>query len=99
MRMLMHTDIQQIRCFDLGGSGLKTAILTYNDNNKSMTLATEQHQLGKCPDDMKISTWVREQLKKIVHADLDAEIKAGYRFGFSLAGLPRLRKLRTKPVE
>lgn len=87
---------EYIRCFDLGGSGLKTAVVFYDDTKNTMQLITPIVQLGKCPDHKSVSSWVREKMQLVASADLDAEIQSGYLFGFSLAGLD---KLRNKPVK
>lgn len=84
---------QNIRCFDLGGGGLKTALVKY-DGHK-IYLKGHVKSLGKCPDDQHVDQWVRKKLKEMAHVDLDKEVKQGYKFGFSLAGLD---KLRSKPV-
>jgi hypothetical protein len=85
-----------IRCFDLGGSGLKTALLSYDKSTKEMKIISEQIQLGRCPTDKKVAEWARGQMKTLAHVDLDAEVTKGYLFGFSMAGLDKLRK---KPVK
>lgn len=87
---------EHIRCFDLGGGGLKTAVVFYDDTNKTMHLISPVFNLGKCPDHISVSTWIREKLQSIASADLDAEIQSKYLFGFSLAALD---KLRDKPVK
>lgn len=86
---------QAIRCFDLGGRGLKTAIVVYDANTKTMTLTSPVLLLGQCPDHMQVSSWVRKQMRSVASADLDKEIRSGYLFGFSLA---ELQKLRCKAV-
>ena len=83
---------QYIRCFDLGGSGLKTALVIYDPTKKSMRIEGSVQQLGKCPDDQKVSDWARKKIQEIAKTDLDQEAKKGYLFGFSLAGLDKLRK-------
>jgi hypothetical protein len=80
---------QYIRCFDLGGGGLKTALVRYDSEKNSMSIEGEAKKLRKCPDNKEISVWVREKL------DLDSEKDNGFLFGFSLAGLD---KLRVKPL-
>lgn len=80
-----------IRCFDLGGSGLKTALVSYNEKTRKMTIVSSAViNLGMCPNDKKVSEWVREQLQQKVGVNLDKEVDADYRFGFSLAGLDKL---------
>lgn len=83
---------QYIRCFDLGGGGLKTALVKFD--GRKMHIKGDVKSLGKCPDDQHVDEWVRNKLKEI-HVDLDKEVKEGFKFGFSLAGLD---KLRSKPV-
>ncbi len=85
-----------IRCFDLGGSGLKTALLRYNKSTHSLTLKSPMVQLGKCPDDRKVAEWVRTKMEELSKVILDEEIQKGHIFAFSLAGL---NKLREKPVK
>src|ERR1700722_6840080 len=80
---------QMIRCFDLGGGGLKTALVKYD--GQRMKIQGHLYQLGKCPDDQHVDEWARQKLKEI-HVNLDEEVKKNYRFGFSLAGLDKLRK-------
>src|SRR4051794_15317313 len=82
-----------IRCFDLGGGGLKTALVIYDAQSKMMEVGTI-YKLGKCPDHKDVSDWAREKFKEF-DSDLDQEVNQGYRFGFSLAGLD---KLRQKPL-
>ncbi|MBA2367471.1 MAG: hypothetical protein H0V82_00420 [Candidatus Protochlamydia sp.] len=84
---------QTIRCFDLGGGGLKTALVNYDAENKTMNVGTI-HKMGKCPDQQDISDWARQKIKEF-NSDLDAEVQNNYAFGFSLAGLD---KLRSKPL-
>lgn len=84
-----------IRSFDLGGSGLKTSLFEYVEHVNHISTLSLVIQLGKCPDDQQVSDWIR--LSMIAKGlDLDREIKAGYLFGFSLAGL---NKLRSKVLE
>lgn len=85
-----------IRAFDLGGGGLKTALLSYNSSKDNMEWLEMPTQLGKCPDDMKISTWIRLHFQKTLGKNLDQECGKGYLFAFSIAGL---NKLRTQPLE
>jgi hypothetical protein len=40
---------------------------------------------------MEIEDWIRLRMQEVLGKDLDAEIHAGYLFGFSLAGLNKLR--------
>lgn len=95
LKVFISNDIEYIRSFDLGGAGLKTALMVYDKKNDEMKMVSHVIQLGKCPNEMKIDEWARAQLQN-VGVDLDQEIKDGYSFGFSLAGL---EKLRSKPVE
>ena len=85
-----------IRCFDLGGNGLKTALLSYESNTNKMNIVRQEVLLGRCPVDKKVAAWVREQMRAVANADLDSEVKSGCSFGFSLAGLD---KLCSKPLE
>lgn len=90
---LAYSDQILIRSFDLGGGGLKTALLTYDTNIKKMDWVEEPMQLGKCPDHQEVRQWIREVLQEKLQKNLDAEVEAGYVFGFSLAGLNKLRLL------
>ena len=81
-----------IRAFDLGGGGLKTCLMCYNQNR--MNFIEDKVQLGICPDKFEISEWIRLQLYKCIGKHLDDEVTLGYLFGFSLAGM---NKLRHKP--
>gem|GEM_PF-5150732 len=80
-----------IRSFDLGGSGLKTAVFTYDTDLKQMILIEPQTQLGICPDDMEVKDWIRVRIKETLQKELEEEIRLGYVFGFSLAGFDKLR--------
>ncbi len=80
-----------IRAFDLGGGGLKTARLLYDTDSEKMNWIEPQTQLGKCPDALEVKDWIRIALKEKTQQNLDEEIAAGYFFGFSLAGLDKLR--------
>ena len=83
-----------IRAFDLGGGGLKTCLMYYNQN--TIKFIDGKVQLGICPDDLEVSEWIRLQLYKCTGKHLDEEISVGYIFGFSLAGM---NKLRHKPFD
>lgn len=91
---MVNCNLQYIRAFDLGGNGLKTALLSYDKSANEMKLVSSQFQLGKCPANKKVYDWAREQIKTIGQGDLDAEVKKGYLFGFSLAGLDKLSEKR-----
>lgn len=93
--VLFGGTIEYIRTYDLGGLGLKTALLRYDRNSKKMDWIENKTQLGQCPDDMEVCDWIRLRMREVLGKDLDAEIHAGYLFGFSLAGL---NKLRSKPL-
>ncbi len=84
-----------IRAFDLGGIGLKTVLFFYDQETQKMELIEEVIQLGHCPEEEAVSSWLRDSMKKMVGKDLDQEIQCGYLFGFSLAGLD---KLCSKPL-
>lgn len=84
--------IQYIRCFDLGGSGLKTALVAYDSGQQTIKIQGSVSQLGKCSSDEKVSKWVRRKLKEMAGCDLDKEVGSGYLFGLSLAGLDKLKK-------
>lgn len=70
-----------IRCFDLGGSGLRTC--SYISGNQALqglgNLEVSEH------DD--IAKWIRKTLPT-----LEQEISEGFAFSFSLAGLDKLSK-------
>lgn len=85
------TNNVNIRCFDLGGGGLKTALVTYNTKSNSMTIVGKVEKLGKCPDDKKVSDWVRMKMNEITQEDLSKEVNHGHLFGFSLAGIDKLK--------
>lgn len=53
-----------------------------------------QTQLGRCPDDQEVWDWIRLRMREAGN-DLVAEIESGYSFGFSIAGL---NKLRSRPL-
>ncbi|MES2200446.1 MAG: ankyrin repeat domain-containing protein [Chlamydiota bacterium] len=80
-----------IRSFDLGGGGLKTAVLVYDTDLKQMEWIEPQTQLGKCPDEQEVQDWLRFCVKETLQKDLEEEIRSGYIFSFSLAGLDKLR--------
>lgn len=84
-------EIKYIRSFDLGGSGLKTALFCYNKQTKIMNQVSSNVKLGMCPDNMEVADWIRLQFKQILNKDLDDEVIKEYAFGFSLAGLDKLR--------
>lgn len=83
----------EIRCFDLGGGGLKTALFSYNHSTNEMKIEQSQVQLGKCPGAEKVEDWIRRRMNEN-GMDLDKEVKLGHLFGFSLAGLDKLRDNR-----
>lgn len=91
----LFSDLIPIRAFDLGGNGLKTALLTYDTDTHKMQWKESQIQLGKCPDEKEVKDWIRFRIKEVLQKDLDEEVSLGYLFGFSLAGL---NKMRTKPL-
>ncbi|MBA3603422.1 MAG: hypothetical protein H0W50_07230 [Parachlamydiaceae bacterium] len=93
---MQNLNDQCFRCFDLGGGGLKTALVRYDQNTKTMNIEGKAQKLGKCPNDQEVSKWVREKIAEIGNSDLDKEINDGYLFGFCLAGLD---KLREKPLD
>lgn len=78
-------DYVKLRSFDLGGGGLKTGLLYYDRSAETMNWIEPQVQLGRCPDDKEVDEWIRSCI------DLDDEIQSGCLFGFSLAGLDKLR--------
>lgn len=86
------SNIDYIRAFDLGGGGLKTALFAFDKETEEMKWLEPQVQLGSCPDDREVCRWIRESMQVILKRDLDREIKEGYLFGFSLAGLDKLRR-------
>lgn len=93
---LLHADIK-IRSFDLGGGGMKTARFVYYQDTQQMHLEDVAILcFPKCPDDQEVADWIRAELNEH-DINLDQEAAAGFRFGFSLAGLGD--KLRVKPVE
>lgn len=98
--MYMHLSrligVERIRCFDLGGNGLKTALIFYDDSQHAMRFVSPVVQLGKCPNKMRVSKWVRKQMRHLAHVDLDAEIKSGYLFSFALASINKLREKSIK---
>jgi hypothetical protein len=67
----------KIRCFDLGGGGLKTCLFANE-------IPSMMENLGKA-DNQPIATWIRRKV-----ATLDAEVDDGTIFSFSLAGLDKL---------
>jgi len=85
-----------VRVYDLGGSGLKTALLSFDKSTQTMTWIEPKSQLGKCPDYMEPDLWIRSRMQELLNKKLDEEIRSGYEFGFSLAGLNKLR--RSKPL-
>lgn len=91
----LNADIIYIRAFDLGGGGLKTSVFSYNSQNQSMEWLEPMLQLGSCPEEKEVSEWLRYRMKELLGKDLDEEVKEGYLFGFSLAGL---NKLRARPL-
>jgi len=88
--------IEYIRSFDLGGTGLKTALLRYDENTNTMDFIESSIHLGRCPEALEVCDWIRQQFHQVLGRDLEEEIRSGYVFGFSLAGL---NKLRSKPFE
>jgi len=82
-------DMTYIRCFDLGGGGLKTGLLSYNKTTGEMKIEQDEIKLGKCGTTEKVQDWVRNQMRAN-GIDLDREIANGNLFGFSLAGLEKL---------
>ena len=91
---------QYIRCFDLGGSGLKTALFKYDSHDRKITMITTSSLLGKCSDGQEVHSWMRETIKANQLGNIDREIDKGYLFGLSLADLGnRLRKLQEKGVK
>lgn len=78
-----------IRCFDLGGGGLKTALFSYYYSTNEMKIEQSEVKLGKCPGAEKVEDWIRERMNEN-GMDLDNEVKLGHLFGFSLAGLDKL---------
>lgn len=70
----------KIRCFDLGGSGLKTCLF------EDESIPSMLENLGKA-DNQPIAKWIRRKLPT-----LDAEVDNGTFFSFSLAGLDKLPK-------
>ena len=93
-----YTSLNQvvyIRTFDLGGSGLKTALLSYDKNSRVMSWVELEAQLEKCPIELDVADWIRSHMKEVTGKDLDEEIRSGYLFGFSLSGLYKLRRTRS----
>ncbi|MBA3237294.1 MAG: ankyrin repeat domain-containing protein [Parachlamydiaceae bacterium] len=90
-KVLVARDYEKFRVFDLGGSGLKTALLSYDKNFRSIDWVEPQTLLGKCPDNAEVDKWIRSCMQESIKKDLDVEINLGYSFGFSLAGLDKLR--------
>lgn len=88
--------IKLIRSFDLGGGGMKTALIQYDEESRKMNFIGDVFQFDKCPDDQEVADWLRERMREVAGIDLDQEASQGYLFGFSLAGLGN--KLRVKPV-
>ena len=88
--VLKASTIQYIRSFDLGGDGLRTAVLSYDASLNTMNFVEPQVQLGACPPNIEISDWIRDRMRLILYKNLDDEVRAGYYFGFSLASLDRL---------
>jgi uncharacterized protein (UPF0264 family) len=74
------------RCFDLGGSGLRTCVLG------TVTERIRCDDLGKSPIN-DIASWVREKVPT-----LDNEANHGYRFSFSLAGMDKLTARGIAPI-
>jgi hypothetical protein len=93
---LSANDIEFIRSFDLGGQGLKTALLRFDRTTQTMDWIQTKIMLGVCPQEMEIDEWIRLRMHEVLGKELDAEIDAGYLFGFSLAGINKLRP--TKPL-
>ena len=78
----------RLRVFDLGGSGLKSALFESSDLAGSNTLAQLEPSLvlGCCPRNAHPRDWLRASV-----ASLDAEVaNAAVRFGFSLSGIEKL---------
>lgn len=94
VQCVYSSNIEYIRAYDLGESGLKTALFCYDKNHNKMEQIEPKTQLGICPDETDVSTWVRLRMREALDKDLDKEIDLEYSFGFSLAGL---NKLRLKP--
>lgn len=91
MSFALSGTTEYIRTYDLGGSGLKTALLRYDKETQKMDWVEHQTQLGKCPDDMEVHEWIRTRMQMVIGKDLDREINSGYLFGFSLSELDKLR--------
>ena len=79
----------QVRVFDLGGSGLKTATcICFSDNSLEMS---QVQNLERVPVDKRVYEWVR----KIIPS-FSAEKNGGvFKFGASLAGLDKLWEDKT----
>lgn len=75
-----------VRCFDLGGSGLKTCLCRTGNRLHGQTT-----NLGRSPD-RGVNHWSRNKLQT-----LDKEIENGVTFSFSLAGLDKLSDCETIP--
>jgi len=86
-----------IRCFDLGGGGLKTALIKYQ--NGIPKLISKVSQLGKCDDNQHIHKWIREKVIELNIGNIDTEISQNYFFSFSLAGLDKLRSRKVKTIK
>lgn len=89
-----------IRSFDLGGGGLKTALLSYDPDSKQMRYLEPEVQLGKCPADQEVKEWIRLAMEEKLFRDLDEEVEEGVLFAFSLADLSKLkdRSLLTREI-
>lgn len=70
-----------IRCFDLGGGGLKTCVYGNTGQDRQCLV-----NLGASRDE-DIASWIRERLPT-----LDQEISEDFVFSFSLAGLDKLHE-------
>ena len=66
-----------VRVFDLGGSGMRTAVFQTSDDGVTLSPVGLKESLGQ-PDPNNVSLWIREKVPT-----LDAEIEAGYEFGGS----------------
>jgi hypothetical protein len=92
--MQVNNNVTLIRCFDLGGGGLKTGLLSHDSTTGEMKIVQDEVKLGKCPSTEKVESWIRREML-IKGMNLDNEISQGALFGFSLAGIEKLFESRT----
>jgi hypothetical protein len=73
-----------IRCFDLGGSGLKTCVYKLTEG-KYFKKIIDTTNLGHMEPNDDPPIWIRKKIQ-----NLDKEIDSNYSFSFCLAGLDKL---------